>query len=105
MFVGKEFAYTALSVHDEVSEQIGFDDGDVDLFVQVDDIWSVETMHSIVPLHVLQGIVVRQHLVPIVWVLRPPRLRSVGVALFELKRANLPCLPYLPWNHRVPSRL
>lgn len=99
--------HAAFGIHYEVSKKVRFDDSDVQLSIQLDKVWPVESLRTIVPLQILQRIVIGQHFIAVCRVLSRPRFRRIRVALFETERPNLPCLPDLPWYEamRLDQRL
>lgn len=87
--------YATFGVHDEVTQKVGLDYGDLQVAIELDNVRPVETVDSVVPFDILQVVAVREHFVPVVWVLFNPGLRNGRVSLFESERPRLPGLPDL----------
>jgi hypothetical protein len=85
----------ALGVHDQVPQQVGLDDGRVDVAVEVDNVLAVEALGAVVLLDPCEVVIVRQHLVPVVRVLGRPGLGCQRVALVEGEWIDFPRLPDL----------
>lgn len=89
---------SSFSIHDEVSQQVSFDDGNAYFSIQLDDVGAIQAMFPVVPFHIRQGVVIGQNLVAVTRVLGRPCLRGVRIALFEGQWTSLPGLPDLARN-------
>lgn len=61
-----------LGVHDEVAQKIGFDDGDVELLVELNNVRAIETMGPVLPLDIIVCIGVGQDFVSVGRILLAP---------------------------------